>query len=319
MMKNRVVYLLSVCLICEVLFTGCPGTGSEDGAAPGVNPPTAVAGTGGSSVAGQGGMTAGTGGMTAGTGGMTASTGGMTAGAGGEDAGTGGTGGMPGEDLGMGDGKDVVTVGDSLMRNLVQIPGFMPEGGIEIGLANATGMRPFRNYGSGGDPATNTAAAMLNNTIPMQYAKAKSEGAITTVIGVGGGNDAVEGNNACAGATTMEARSAACVDICNQVNAKVDEMIATMAADGVKDLIWINYPTPLMTQKGDFTGFIDSLRADRETKCVTDNPALGLRCHLIDSVPFISGTLDGVHPDAASNDVIGDEIWKTMQEQGIRR
>lgn len=225
-------------------------------------------------------------------------------------------------DLGVGDGTDVITIGDSYMRQAELIPGLVPPAGIEVSLERVSG-RDYRNFGSGGDPATNTAAAMINGVIPMQYTTAKSANPnIATVVAVGGGNDAPESNNACAGAATEADRTPACVAVCDMVNQAAAALLDQMAADGVKDVIWISYAASLMAQGVNYTGFIQNLRTVRAEQCVTDNPAWGgMRCHLVDSDPLIQGSFafDGVHPSEQANDRIGTAVWELMQTEGLRR
>jgi lysophospholipase L1-like esterase len=43
------------------------------------------------------------------------------------------------------------------------------------------------------------------------------------------------------------------------------------------------------------------------------------RCHFIDSTQLDITLLDGIHPDAAGYDLIGETVWALMQAEGVRR
>src|SRR5207342_408824 len=81
----------------------------------------------------------------------------------------------PPEDRGRGDGKDVITIGDSWMS-------YEATQGIQQSLTKVSG-HSYRSYGVGG-------AQLLNGEIPRQYAVARrANPEIKTVIMTGGGND----------------------------------------------------------------------------------------------------------------------------------
>ena len=43
------------------------------------------------------------------------------------------------------------------------------------------------------------------------------------------------------------------------------------------------------------------------------------RCHFLDSTVLDLTLRDGIHPDDAGYDLIGQTVWKMMQDDGARR
>lgn len=212
-------------------------------------------------------------------------------------------------DLGQGDGKDVVTMGDSYMKTTSPI-------GTEVSLEKLSG-RDYRNYGNTGGNFL-TAVAMLNGVIPNQLTVAKAAGAtIETVVIAAGANDLT---NDCNGAATEAELNAACLQRLSSIDSAIDGLIGQMAMAGVKDVVWVGYGD--ITAPGKLlTGALDHLRASRMQKCVAHTPSLGLRCHYVDTKAALAGKLgsDGAHPSAAGFDVIGQMVWDRMKLEGVRR
>jgi lysophospholipase L1-like esterase len=272
--------------------TGLPlaGTGTAAGTG-GMGTPVATAGmTGAAGVPGAAGMggPAGTGGVPAGTAGGDPGTAGMGGGAG--QPATGGAGGqpVPHEDLGEGDGQDVITIGDSWMNFILS--------GIEQSLAAASG-RTYRNFGVPG-------TLMLNEQIPGQYDSAKAaDPDIKTVVMTGGGNDIL--SSGCA--------DAACEPIVDDVSARLTQLQMEMAADGVEDVIIIGYTYPADMTKHRSLDY--SIELSNAMCLKTAMP----RCHYIDSTMLDITLADGIHPNAAGYDLIGRTVWERMQAEGVRR
>jgi lysophospholipase L1-like esterase len=268
-----------------------------------------IAGMGGAAgmmnVGGVGGMVAagGVGGMgTAGVGGV----GGMVAGGAGGEGGTMTTGGVGGmgeggsvamewEDKGLGDGSDVITIGDSYMN--------YGSNGVEISLERISG-RDYRNYAVAG-------TMVLDGVIPRQFTSAVAENAnIKTVVMTGGGNDILLGNIFC---TVSWAES------CNQTVRDVADALAEMRADmaeaGVEDVVLVSYgyPTNTVVRPG-----LELARELAMTMCV---PGAMPRCHWIDPVVELEGKLggDGIHPTPEGYDILGQMVWDLMEERGLRR
>jgi lysophospholipase L1-like esterase len=215
-------------------------------------------------------------------------------------AGVGGAGGMMGEagaagmmapmhvDLGVGDGMDVITIGDSWMNLILT--------GIEQSLERIS-MRDYRNFAVLG-------TLVLNEQIPGQYASAKAaDPDIKTIIMTGGGNDIL--NDPCTGD--------ACQSKVDQVSARLTTLMAEAGADGVEDIILIGYTYPADTGKHASLDYSIMLS---QTSCVTTAVP---RCHFIDSTMLDITLADGIHPNAAGYDLIGQTVWELMQARGIRR
>jgi hypothetical protein len=198
------------------------------------------------------------------------------------------------EDLGQGDGSDVVTIGDSWMSF------FANGGGIEAGL-RAASMQPYRNYGVAG-------TMLLDEVIPNQYAAAKRDNPdIKTVVMTGGGNDllltGMAGGSGC---------TESCMSTIDKVAARLEALWQEMGDDGVQDLVYIEY-----SQGGDNGASVAYGHTKLVPLCEATAP---LRCHLLHSDDFIMMMLlDGVHPTADGCSKLGQATYDLMEQQGMRR
>jgi lysophospholipase L1-like esterase len=52
------------------------------------------------------------------------------------------------------------------------------------------------------------------------------------------------------------------------------------------------------------------------TSCTT---ATKPRCHFLDSTMLDITLADGIHPNSAGYDLLGETVWQLMQAQGMRR
>jgi hypothetical protein len=271
-----------------------------------------VAGTGGAGgsvagVGGVGGAVAGSGGaagtmITGGEGGSAgalAGTGGVagTMPAGGEGGGTAGTD-MPPDagvvipepmDLGMGDGQDVVTIGDSWMSY------FLNGGGIEGALDRAD--TNYRHYG--------VAGTTLGSSIPPQWDSALRAGEVKTVIMTGGGNDIMFSG----GCDTKEA----CEMSVQRIADMLHELWSKMSEAGVQDVVYIQY------SKNAGTAPSENRPATSPTPgiCITGP----IRCHTVPTTEEVGAgdTVDGIHPTSAACDRIATSVLEYMEMKGIRR
>jgi hypothetical protein len=273
------------------LPAGGVGGASGIGGAGGVAPSGGTGGTGGAGgtggVGGQpiAGGASGAAGTTGGSGGEVP----VAGGDGGVDMGDAGEMPMPHEDLGEGDGQDVVSIGDSWMSYLLN------SGGIEGALRRAG--KSYRWYGIAG--------TTLATSIPPQYDDAIGDGPITTVIMTGGGNDIMFSG----GCATKEACTMAVQEIANML----DELWTKMADDGVKDVVYIQY-----SQNAGSTP--PENRPDMAPVppiCLSGR----IRCHTVPTTDVVGpgDTVDGIHPTSAACDRIAMKVLATMVEQGIRR
>jgi hypothetical protein len=285
-------------------IAGAGGTGGAmvSGGAGGVGG-TAAAGNGGAGAAAGSAGAAGT--MNVGGQGGAAGTG--AAGSGGEAgtmvaAGEGGAGGMemvpepdagvvpPGhEDLGKGDGKDVVTIGDSWMSY------FLNGGGIEGALDRAG--TDYRHY--------SVAGTTLTSSIPPQWDQALAGGDVKTVIMTGGGNDIMFTG----GCDTKEA----CEMSVQRIADMLDELWTKMSDAGVQDIVYIQYSKNAGTAPSE------------NRPAVSPTPSICLtgpvRCHSMSTTELVAAgdTVDGIHPTSAACDRIADAVIELMETEGIRR
>lgn len=197
------------------------------------------------------------------------------------------------EDLGKGDGRDVITIGDSWMSLLTT--------GIQQSLVKASGQR-YRTYGVAG-------TRLLNGQIPNQYARAKREDPdIKTVVMTGGGNDLLltgAGND-------CETAGPQCRAQIDKVADRLVEFWAEMARDGVKDVIYVEY-----SRGGASEASVNYGTSKIRPLC----EAAPVDCHWVDSDAIINRALrgDGIHPTDASYDKLGRAIYQLMQDEGMRR
>jgi hypothetical protein len=192
------------------------------------------------------------------------------------------------EDLGMGDGKDVVTIGDSWMQLYVA--------GIEESLDKASG-QTYRHYAVPG-------TLVLDEVIPNQYESAKMENPdIKTVVMTGGGNDIL----------TTNCADEACNSIVDMVSDRLTMLMQEMGKDGVQDIVLIGYTYPDDTSKRESLDYSIMLN---KMFCKPDSMP---RCHSLDSTQLDITLRDGIHPDDAGYDLIGETVWQMMQDQGMRR
>jgi lysophospholipase L1-like esterase len=193
-------------------------------------------------------------------------------------------------DQGKGDGRDVVTIGDSWMD---YVGG---GGGIQAGLDRAG--TNYRHYALSG-------TTLLSGQIPSQYTQAKAVSAdIKTVIMTGGGNDVMFSG----GCNTAE--------LCEMSVMRIQEGLNTlwteMADDGVKDVIYIAYSADAGTAP---TG-----TRPKEVKPVPICLTGRILCHNLQTTDLVMMQLvDGIHPTAAANSRIADALIKMMEERKMRR
>jgi hypothetical protein len=289
------------------LATGAAGSGVSSGIAGsrGTAGALGVAGTpgaagsvasaaGAAAVAGSGAAGVGAPAPTAGAAGGVAGASGATAAAGSSAAAGTGAPEMPEmhEDLGKGDGSDVITFGDSWMSYALN------GGGIETGLLAASG-QPYRTYGLAG-------TMLLNEAIPNQYKSAKRENPnIKTVVMTGGGNDLLLTGMTTGGCT------AGCMSTIDDVTQRLKEIWEEMAADGVEDVIYIEY-----SRGGGNAPGVNYANQVIPPVCA----AAPVRCHFIDSDLIINmELLDGVHPTSSGCTKLGKAAFDLMVEKGMRR
>ncbi len=214
-------------------------------------------------------------------------------------------------DQGMGDGKDVITIGDSWMNLDNSV-------GIQQSLEKIS-KRDYRNLGSPG-------TKLLDDVIPNQYSMAKMQGPVKTVIMTGGGNDVLQdpalGPIAAVLLSTPGCLdtvfNAACKTRIDEVTARLEKLWAEMAKDGVQDVVIIAYTNKALG--GEYK--MSQAYSTQKITPVCNNVPAPLRCSSVETdivVPDAALRLDSIHPDDATYDKIGAAVWAHMQKLGMRR
>ncbi|MET0387954.1 MAG: hypothetical protein ABW321_18425 [Polyangiales bacterium] len=279
--------------------------GVEEDSDAGVTDPVGTAGTGAAGAGGAAGGVAGAagGGGAGGTGGV-----GGSAGAAGGVAGAAGGGENPTrEDLGAGDGSDVVLLGDSWMSNTLQLQG--TGGGIVPSLLDASD-QPYRDYAEQGVMLLEENG--FGPAIPTQWDLAVSVNAdIKTVVMTGGGNDIIQN-------LALEESCADAGDLCKQklaqIGAALEVLWTEMADAGVQDIVFVRY-------SDDAGNLHPSLRGDGGLTWPTICASGRVRCHSLETTTLVNGelALDDVHPLRSANERIADALVGLMRSQGMRR
>ena len=125
------------------------------------------------------------------------------------------------------------------------------------------------------------------------------------MIMTGGGNDIMFSG----GCATPEACKMSVQALADGLN----ELWTTMAADGVKDVIYIRY------SKG--AGTTNSANLPTEPPAPPAICSSGrIRCSSLDTTDLVMGELiDGIHPSPAANDRIAEGLLQLLETKGIRR
>jgi lysophospholipase L1-like esterase len=182
--------------------------------------------------------------------------------------------------------------------------------GIQGGILKASG-QPYRPYGIGGTTLLGGGALSFLTPIPQQYQGAIMENAnVKTVIMTGGGNDILQSG--------LQADCQMKTDACGQQVIKIldrlSELWTEMAEDGVKDVVYILYATP-MNESVDF-----ALPDGDSAKKRCENVPAPMRCHILETLDLVMGDIpDGIHPSAVAADRIGQAVVDLLEKEGIRR
>jgi lysophospholipase L1-like esterase len=211
-------------------------------------------------------------------------------------------------DLGRGNGRDVVTIGDSWMSNTLGTGN-----AIEGALDRLQPFHTYRHYGRQGVLLLKDSA--FGPAIPTQWeAAVRQNRDIKTVIMTAGGNDVLQDPGA---QQDCQRGGAKCKNTLRQIGEALRALWTRMGEAGVKDIVYIGY--------SEHAG-----GAGAETSNATKNGVgdvclsmINVRCHLIDSTPLVpkrevSG-FDGIHPIRSANDRLAKTIVDLMESEGMRR
>lgn len=199
---------------------------------------------------------------------------------------------------------DVVGIGDSI---------FALSGDIEKSLYALSG-ETFKSYAVSGSEMTGG----FVTTVPQQWANAKSQATpagIKTVIMNGGGNDVlVSGQLQCSGSTV----SATCKQLLqDEVWGPMKKMIDDMKSFGVDHIIYVGYYVTGDTDKEVVNRWSQE---QMEAKCEAWEAEGGYGLKYIATQPTFEGKDpatytkdDGLHPTAATSQIIAELIWDYMR------
>jgi hypothetical protein len=195
------------------------------------------------------------------------------------------------QDYGVGDGSDVITIGDSWMQIATN------GGGIEGALDRAG--KHYRHYSIPG-------TTLIGGDIPAQYDRAKAANPkIATVIMTGGGNDIMFTG----GCNTADA----CAMSVQKIADALDQLWTKMSGDGVTSVLYIQYSRNAGTTPSDTRPAM----APIPPICLTGK----IRCLTLDTTDLVArtDTVDGIHPTLPACDRIATATLDQMTMHGARR
>jgi hypothetical protein len=199
-------------------------------------------------------------------------------------------------DLGKGNGKDVITIGDSWMLLIFS--------GIQESLKKASG-QPYRTYGL-------AATQVLTGAIPGQFDSAvRADPNIKTVVMTGGGNDILLSG---AGAD-CETGGPNCTAQLDKIAKALDTLWDKMSKAGVQDVVHVMYSAAAVKSNP-----VKNLPAHNERirqMCQSHPP---MRCFQLNTDALaVQLRADGIHPTDAEYDKIGKAAFDLMVKEGMRR
>jgi len=199
-------------------------------------------------------------------------------------------------DQGKGNGKDVITIGDSWMLLVFS--------GIQESLVKVA-MQPYRKYGFAG-------TQVLTGDIPAQFDRAKSEDAnIKTVVMTGGGNDILLSG---AGAD-CETGGPNCTAQLDKVATTLDKLWKKMADSGVQDLVHVQYAA--IAVKNNPVKNLPAHLVRLQELCSSHPP---MRCFQMNTDAIVTELRgDGIHPTDENYDKLGKAVFELMVKEGMRR
>jgi lysophospholipase L1-like esterase len=202
----------------------------------------------------------------------------------------------PRTDQGKGNGKDVITIGDSWMLLVFS--------GIQESLVKVA-MQPYRKYGFAG-------TQVLTGDIPAQFDRAKSEDAnIKTVVMTGGGNDILLSG---AGAD-CETGGPNCTAQLDKVATTLDKLWKKMADSGVQDVVHVQYAA--IAVKNNPVKNLPAHLVRLQELCSSHPP---MRCFQLNTDAIVTELrADGIHPTDANYDKLGKAVFDLMVKEGMRR
>jgi lysophospholipase L1-like esterase len=207
-------------------------------------------------------------------------------------------------DQGVGNGSDVITIGDSWIHNTLLT------GEAISGALKRAGKR-YRNYAQQGVMLLQD-SLLFGKAIPKQFDDALRENRnIKTVIMAAGGNDIIQTAGMQEDCRNNGNR---CKQKLKEIGEALKQLWAKMAANGVQDVVHITYATD--------AGSSGPYASDASKNGVLEIcNAAPLNCHILETTALVRGDyiLDGIHPTRAANDRIAKAILELMEKRKMRR
>lgn len=194
--------------------------------------------------------------------------------------------------------NQVLLIGDSFFASSHQVTAYLEDAARSASVLSA-GERYRDN-----SRLTDNALALAGPGISNQYQAGVAESDVQVVIMNGGGADVLLGS--------CDTVDASCPVIADAGMAAHD-LLAQMATDGVRHVIYVGYPDP--TDAG-VRAKMDALRPLLQDAC--DGSAV--TCHWLDLRSIFAGRYaelilpDGLNPTAAGSQVTARAIWDVMQQ-----
>ena len=174
-----------------------------------------------------------------------------------------------------------------------------------------------RNAGENSRGYATSGATM--NGISGQYDRAKNAGAIRTVMMDGGGNNVLLGGQAACTAYDPADVSAECLAILQEAWDIGAVLLNRMWRDGVADVLWQGY-YELPGSKAKLNAALAVGVSGLQDIC-DDAP---VDCWFVDVRPDFQGQTgvvlsDNIHPTDKGSRILGDAMWRRMQQLGIEQ
>ena len=210
----------------------------------------------------------------------------------------------PSEYITYADRNEIITIGDSIFDKSGELQVFLEQHASQT----------FRRYTQGGSYLANNAGS---TPIVQQYADAKADDAtIETVVMNGGGNDimvpaAVFDNYKCRTPWHRPNLSVQCKSYIDDLYIDTVDLLNTMAADGVSNVLYLGYYHP----KGLFSNLAQAV--DYGNLRIQDACANSVvNCTFVESRSIITPNdiiSDGLHPTTIGSQKLADLIWPSLQ------
>jgi len=202
------------------------------------------------------------------------------------------------------DRNDVVTVGDSIFDLSGDLQRFL----------EAKAGETFRDYTLSGAELT---GGIVARAINLQYADAKAtDSNITTIVMDGGGNDilipAMTGDfYGCRTRWWRSSISSSCKNLVNNVYVDAVNLLNTMDADGVQNVVYLGY-YELPRDNANLTAAVNYGDQKLGEACANTTA----NCTFVDprgTIPANYVLDDDIHPTSEGSQVLADLIWPHLQ------